>query len=67
VEQPALGANVALAEVVDAIDDGGAGRARDAVVVRLADAADGGDVVLDEVVLGEVCSTRRISIASVSE
>jgi hypothetical protein len=55
VEQPALGADVALAQVVDTVDNGGAGRACNPVVVRLSDAADGGDVVLDEVVLGEVC------------
>ena len=49
-----MGADVALAQVVDAVDDRRAGRARDPVVVRLADPPDRGNVGLDEVVLREV-------------
>lgn len=41
-------------EVVDAVDDCSSGGACDAVVVGFADAAEGGDVVLDEEVLGEI-------------
>lgn len=41
-------------EVVDAVDDGGSGGARYAVVVGFADAAEGGDVVLNKEVLRQV-------------
>ena len=56
VEEATLGADVGLAEVVDAVDDGGADGARDAVVVCLADAADRRDVCFVEEVLGVVCT-----------
>lgn len=56
VEETALGADVRLAKVVDAVHDRGTACASDTVVVRLANAADGGDgrVCLEEVVLSEV-------------
>jgi len=41
-------------EVVDAISDCSAGGSRDTVVVCFSDAAEGGDVMFDEEVLGEV-------------
>jgi hypothetical protein len=40
LKQPRAGADVGLADLVGARDDGGARRARDAVVVRLAQAPD---------------------------
>jgi hypothetical protein len=55
VEETALSSDIALAKVVDTVDDGSAGSASDTVVVRLANATNGGDVGLDEVVLGEIC------------
>lgn len=55
LEEAALRADVGLLELLDAVDDGGARGAGDTVVVRLADAAEGGDVGLDEVVLRKVC------------
>ena len=56
VEESTLGSDVRLAKVVDTVDDRGATGAGNAVVVRLANAADGGDgrVRLEEVVLCEV-------------
>ena len=56
MEESTLGSDVRLAKVVDTVDDRGATGAGNAVVVRLANAADGGDgrVRLEEVVLCEV-------------
>lgn len=54
VEQPALGADVRLAQVLDPVDDRSADGARDPVVVRFAHAADGRDVRLVEEVLGVI-------------
>ena len=51
-EKAAVGADVGFLDVVDAVDDRGARGARDPVVVRFADAAEGRDVVFDEEVLG---------------
>ena len=53
LEEPGAGADVFLARLRRAVDDGGAGGARDPVVVGLADAADHRDVRLAEVVLRE--------------
>jgi len=54
VEEAAAGADVALAEVLDSVNDGRPAGAGDPVVVRLAHAPDRGDVVLEQVVLSEV-------------
>mmetsp|Transcript_31604 Transcript_31604/g.60794 ORF Transcript_31604/g.60794 Transcript_31604/m.60794 type:complete len:698 (+) Transcript_31604:198-2291(+) len=54
LKQAAARANVLWLDLGDAVDDGGAARARDTVVVRLAHAADARNVGLDEVVLREV-------------
>ena len=56
VEQAALGADVGLAEVVDAVDDGGTDSTRDTVVVRFPHAAECRDIRLVEEVLGIVCA-----------
>lgn len=47
LKEAAVGADVGFLEVKDAVDDGSAGRAGDTVVVRLTDATEGGDVVLE--------------------
>ena len=44
-------------EVVDAIDDGCAGSACDAIVVGFANSAESGDVVFDEEVLSQIRNT----------
>jgi len=54
LEEAAARADVLLGELGGTVDDGGAARARDAVVVRLAHAADDGDVGLEQVVLRQV-------------
>lgn len=54
LKQTALGADIGLLEIFNAVDDIGAGSTGDAVIVRLANAADGGDVSFDEVVLCKV-------------
>lgn len=54
LEQAALGAEVGLLDLVGPADDGGAGGAGHPVVVRLAEAAEGRDAGLGEVVLGQV-------------
>ena len=51
LEQSALGADVGVLKIFDAVDNVGACSAGDAVVVRLTDTADGGDVGFDEIVL----------------
>ena len=54
LKEPTAGADVRLLDLVEAVDDGGADRPGDPVVVGLADPADRGDAVLDEVVLRQV-------------
>ena len=54
LEEAAARADVLLGELRGTVDDGGAARARDAVVVRLAHAAEHGDVGLEQVVLRQV-------------
>lgn len=55
VEEAALGADVRLAQVLDAVHDRRADCARDTVVVRLAHAPDRGHVCLVQEVLRVVC------------
>lgn len=55
LEEAALRADVGLLDVLDAVDDGGARGAGDAVVVRLSDATESRDVGLDEVMLRKIC------------
>ena len=54
LKQPAALAHVALHQLLRPVHDGRARRPRQAVVVALAHTADGGDVRLHQVVLGEV-------------
>ncbi len=58
LEQAAAGSDVALLQLIRARHDGGAAHTGDTVVVRLAHTADGGDVRLQQVVLGKVCRVR---------
>lgn len=52
LKQPTPRPHIRLPNILDPIHNRRARRERNAVVVGLADAADGGDVVLDEDVLG---------------
>src|SRR5262249_55327030 len=54
LKQSALGPHVRLLEVLDPVDDGGARGAGYAVVVGLADAANGRDVPIQQEVLGKI-------------
>ena len=54
LEQAALRADVGFLDLVGPADDGGSGGPGHAVVVRLAEAAEGRDAGLGEVVLGQV-------------
>ena len=58
VEQPALGTDICLTQVLDAVNDCRANGARETVVVRFANAAEGGDVCLVEEVLGVICTVN---------
>ena len=54
LEQAAPRADIGVLEILDPVDDGGAGGAGYSVVIGLADTAEGADVVLEEVVLGKI-------------
>ncbi len=56
-EATASESDVRLLDLIVTVDDGGAHRTRDAVVVGLAQATERGDARLDEVVLSEVGDT----------
>lgn len=56
VEETTLGSDVLLSKVFNSVDDRRSDGTRYSVVVRLANAADGGNVRLEEVVLGEIYS-----------
>lgn len=60
LEQAGLRAHVTLLQLVRAGHDGRAAHARDTVVVRLPQAADRGDVRLEQEVLREVCERVRV-------
>jgi hypothetical protein len=55
LEEAALSTNVGLGCGEDGVDDGSTGGTSNTVVVRFPDTADCCDVVLDEVVLSEIC------------
>jgi hypothetical protein len=57
LEQTALCTDIRRGRSEDRVDNGGTGGSCDTVVVRLADAANGCDVGLDEVVLGKIYLT----------
>lgn len=57
VELAAFRPDVRFAQVLDAVDDGSSDGTGYAVVVGFADSADGGDVLFEEVVLGEIWSS----------
>jgi hypothetical protein len=54
VEEPAFGANIRVAHVLDPVDDGRADGQRDTVVIGFPHSPQGGDVVLRENVLCEI-------------
>ena len=54
VEETAVVSDVALANILDTVDDGGADSKCDTVVVRLAHATDRGNIVLDKDMLREI-------------
>jgi hypothetical protein len=54
IEKTNFCSDVGIAEVLDTVDDGGADSEGDAVIVGFSDAAEGGDVSFDEVVLRQI-------------
>ena len=54
IEKPTICSNVGLAEILDAVHDGGPDGEGDAVIVRFSDAAEGRDFSFDEVVLRQI-------------
>ena len=63
LEQTTLGSNVGHGEVANTVDDGGSRRTRNTVVVRFPDAAEGSDIGLHEVVLGQVWHGQHLFIS----
>lgn len=59
-EQAALCADIRCLDGPDIVDDGCSGCACDTVVVCLADTADGSNIGLNKVMLGEICELVRV-------